>query len=107
MRPDTANGNKAIGSKMKPDKTENGAHDPQTLALLALGWLLSDERRAERLLALTGLDAQALRAGVGDSGVLDAILGFLEGHEPDLIACAEAIDCRPQALIAARQALNA
>jgi hypothetical protein len=102
MRPDTTNGNKT--NRGAPNA---GADDPQMLALLALGWLLADDRRAERLLGLTGLDAPALRAGIGDPAILDAVLGFLEGHEPDLIACAEAMACKPEALVAARQALGA
>ena len=80
--------------------------DPATLALLALAWTLNDERRADRLLALTGLDADALRAGVDNPAVLGAVLDFLADHEPDLVACAEAIDSAPHALIAARQRLR-
>jgi hypothetical protein len=80
--------------------------DPATMALLALAWILIDEWRAERLLALTGLDADALRAGVNHVGVLGAVLDFLADHEPDLIACAEAIDTPPEALIAARGLLH-
>src|SRR3546814_13733902 len=35
--------------------------EPSVLALMALAWTLADDRRADRLLALTGLDADALR----------------------------------------------
>lgn len=73
-----------------------------TLALMALGWIVADARRAERLLALTGLDADALRAGAGEPAVLAAVLTFLEEHEPDLIACADEIGVDPAALVAAR-----
>lgn len=76
------------------------------LALLALGWSMQDSRRAERLLALTGLTADGLRAGAADPGVLAAILGFLEAHEPDLIACAADLEVEPQQLIAARAELE-
>ena len=92
---------------MLPDKTNGKIADPYTLALLALGWLLSDERRADRLLSLTGLDAEELRQGVGDPAVLDAVLGFLESHEPDLVACAEAIGASPSDLVNARRTLGA
>ncbi len=64
--------------------------DAITLALGALVWTLGDDDRASRLLALTGLDAAALRAGAGDPPVLAALLAFLESHEPDLVACAAA-----------------
>jgi hypothetical protein len=77
-------------------------YDPEIVALSALAWTLSDPARAERLIALTGLDPADLRERVGDADVLDAVLGFLEGHEPDLIACAAALSVKPEALIAAR-----
>ena len=76
------------------------------LALSALGWTLGDGERAERLLSLTGLDPQDLRTRLGDPAVLAAILRFLEGHEPDLIACAEAIGESPAELVEARRRLE-
>lgn len=94
MRPETQNG--------KPDS----AADAEILALMAMGWTLSDGLRADRLLALTGLDADALRAGVGNRAILGAVLAFLADHEPDLVACAEAIDSSPAALIAAKENLS-
>ena len=80
--------------------------DPATVALFALAWTLGDERRAERLLSLTGLDASALRDGIENPTILAAALDFLADHEPDLIACAEAIDVTPAALIAAKGKLR-
>lgn len=81
-------------------------NDAEALALRALAWTLQDGPRAERLLALTGLDAAALRARAGDRAVLAAVLGFLEAHEPDLIACGQAIEAPPGVLVAAREALE-
>jgi len=80
--------------------------DPFVLALGALGWVLGDAPRAERLLALTGLDAEALRAGVSDPGVLAAVLDFLSAYEPDLCAAADHLGVAPGALIAARDSLT-
>ena len=82
-------------------------NDPETLALGALGWLLADDRRAERLLALTGLTPDALRAGLGERATLRAVLDFLCAHEPDLIAAAEALAVDPARLAAAREGLGA
>ena len=73
-------------------------HDPHALALGALGWVLGDSDRAERLLALTGLDADALRGGLGDPATLGAILDYLAAHEADLTAAADALGVTPQAL---------
>jgi hypothetical protein len=80
--------------------------DTTALALRALAWTLSDTDRAGRLLALTGLDPAALRARAGDPVVLAASLCFLENHEPDLIACADALAVTPGDLIAARRHLE-
>ncbi len=79
---------------------------PETLALHALGWILSDGDRAARLLALTGLTPEGLRAGIGDPTQLAAILGFLEAHEPDLVACADALEVAPSALTEAKRRLE-
>jgi hypothetical protein len=76
------------------------------LALQALVWTLQSPARAERLLALTGLSVEELRGGAGEPGVLAAILSFLEGHEADLIDCAEALGTRPESLVAARRLLE-
>jgi len=81
--------------------------DPAGLALRALAWTLSDAARAARLLALTGLTPDGLRAGAGAPAVLAAVIAFLEGNEADLVACAEAIGMPPHALIAARAQLEA
>lgn len=81
--------------------------DASALALSALSWILRDDIRAERLLALTGLTAEGLRARVGERGLQAAILLFLEAHEPDLIACAQNLEVPPAMLVAARQELEA
>jgi hypothetical protein len=80
--------------------------DDAALALRALAWTLGDLGRAERLLALTGLDPATLRARTGEPAILAATLCFLENHEPDLIACAEALEVKPEALVAARRRLE-
>ena len=94
MRPDQPNGK------------QDSVNDAMTLALMALGWTLAEESRADRLLALTGLDSDTLRAGIDNPAILGAVLAFLADHEPDLIACAEAIDTSPDTLIAAQERLS-
>ena len=81
-------------------------HDPEALALSALGWTIAEDERAQRLLAVTGLAPEDLRSRLGDPAVLAAILGFLEAHEPDLVACAEALNVRPADLVEARRRLE-
>ena len=86
--------------------TADQTNDAETLALGALGWVLAEDSRAERLLALTGLTPETLRARVQDRDFLAAVLRFLENHEPDLIACAEALGVPPLRLVSARQELE-
>ena len=75
------------------------------MALGVLGWLLQSEDRADRLLALTGLTPQALRAGLGDRAVLCAVLDFVAGHEPDLVAAADALELDPAVIASAAREL--
>lgn len=79
---------------------------PETLALAALGWLLGDQPRADRLLSLTGLTPDILRERLGERSVQAAVLEFLTNHEPDLIAAAEALSVRPEEIAAAHERLS-
>jgi len=87
---------------MKPDQT----NDDEALALGALGWTLSEDSRASRLVALTGLTPTGMRERLEDRDFLAAVLRFLEGHEPDLLACAAALNVAPTQLVAAREGLE-
>ncbi len=78
----------------------------EALGLHALGWTLADRDRAARLLALTGLSPEDLRRRIGDPVLLAEVLGFLEAHEPDLMACAEALEITPAELVEARNKLE-
>jgi hypothetical protein len=89
------------------DTNAKSGADASTLALTALGWVLTDDDRAARMLALTGLTPEGLRRAVLELATQAAILSFLEAHEPDLIAAAEACGTSPAALVRARQELEA
>lgn len=89
---------------MVPTETKN---DPLLLGLEALAWTLGDDARAARLLALTGLAPDDLRARAADAAVLAAVLRFLGAHEPDLIACGEALGVKPAHLVDAAERLEA
>ncbi len=89
-----------------PEGRASQADDAGMIALSALVWILQEPARAARLLDLTGLSPEGLRAGAGDRALQAAILGFLAGHEPDLIACAAAIGQQPSALIRAKDILE-
>jgi len=84
-------------------ETPNDAH---TIALAALAATLTDERRARRFLDVTGIGTDDLRSRVDDAGLLRALIGFLEAHEPDLVAVSEQIGLKPDELVAAGRALE-
>jgi hypothetical protein len=81
-------------------------NEAEALALSALVWTLGEESRAQRLLALTGLSPDDLRARIGEPAMLAALLRFLESHEPDLLACAETLNIAPTELVDARRRLE-
>ena len=87
-------------------RNETNKSDADTLALSALAWILSDESRAQRLLAMTGLTPDELRGGLGDPALLAAGLRFLEAWEPDLVACASDLGASPSDLVQARRKLE-
>ena len=80
--------------------------DPHVLGLAALASTLGDSRRAQRFLDLTGIGTEELRVRAGESALLAALLRFLEGHEPDLVAVAEALGVTPELLVQARRELE-
>jgi hypothetical protein len=80
--------------------------DARALGLMALATAVSDERRAMRFLDLTGIGTDELRARAAEPALLAALIRFLEAHEPDLIAVSEAMDVKPEALVAARRELE-
>ena len=87
-----------------PPQTPN---DPFALALAALAATLTDERRAERFLALTGIGTAELRLRAAEPALLSALIAFLEAHEPDLLSVSETIGVRADELVAARREIDA
>jgi hypothetical protein len=80
--------------------------DDAVLALSALAWTLDEPARAARLLALTGLEPADLRARAGEPAVLAATIGFLAAYEPDLLACAAALNVEPARLASLQEGLQ-
>jgi len=71
-----------------------GEEEALALSLKALAFILRDEARRERFMALTGIDAAALRAGAGEPELGIAVLDHLLGDETALLlfAAEEGID---------------
>ena len=80
--------------------------DPHALALAALAATLTDQRRAQRFLDLTGIGTDELRQRAGEPSLLAALIAFLEAHEPDLLSVSEQIGVRAEELAAARRQLE-
>jgi hypothetical protein len=76
------------------------------VALAALAATLSDERRAQRFIDLTGIGTGELRRRADEPRLLAALLRFLEAHEPDLVAVAEQLGLNPGELVQARRQLE-
>ncbi len=94
---------------MHEDKVNNNRRPPTAPAIIglqALAHVAGDPDLGPRFLALSGLDATALRAGAGDPSMLAAVIEFLAGRESDLVACADAIGIKPEALAHAGVALS-
>ena len=87
-------------------RLRENTRDPAILALEAMAWILSDDDRAQRLLALTGLTPDGLREAAMFAETQTAVLDFLCAHEPDLVAASEALQITPEALAAAREGLD-
>lgn len=80
--------------------------DPAVLALQALAHVAGDEAMGPRFLALTGMDATALRASADQPATLMALLDYLMANEHDLVSTANAIGVTPDMLAAAARRLG-
>ena len=76
------------------------------MALAALGATVAEPRRARRLLDLTGIGVDDLRARASDPALLVAVIQFLELHEPDMMAVAQEIGVGPAELADARRKIE-
>jgi hypothetical protein len=83
------------------------AGQAETQALEALGWLAADSDGIGLFLSLSGMDAAALRAAVGDRNLAVAILDFLLANEALLIKFCEMTGTGAGAIHRARHALGA
>ena len=74
-------------------------------SIAALEFLAADPERLRRFLALSGLGPDNLRQAAGDPSFLGAVLDYLAGDEPLLIAFASHRGWRPADVVRARDAL--
>ena len=79
-----------------------GAEDT---AIAALGFIAADPALLPRVLAITGIEAQAIRNAAREPGFLAGVLQFIVAHEPTLMAFAENAGIEPAAVLKAMRAL--
>lgn len=79
----------------------------EVVALRCIVEIAGDPDLGPRFLTLTGLDADGLRASLGERSTLAAALGFLLEHEPSLLAVAGRAGLEPKEITDAADALGA
>lgn len=89
-----------VNRKLGPDREE-----AQSIAIAALSHIASEPSLFERFSGLTGLAPADMRNAARSPGFLPAVLDFLAGHEPDLLAFAAASGLDPARIMAARDLL--
>jgi hypothetical protein len=77
----------------------------EALAIQALGFVAADPELLPRFLAITGIEAQAIRQAAREPGFLAGVLQFIVAHEPTLLRFSEASGIPPQQVSAALRAL--
>lgn len=87
-------------------KDNSIAQDASAIALQSLVWILQDGPRTDRLLALTGISGDQLRRRITEPAIHLAVLDYLMGHEPDLVACADALNLPLTSVMAAHTSLS-
>jgi len=79
--------------------------DPETLALRVLAQIAMEEDLLTRFLALSGLDAESLRARAADPALLGGVLDFVLYDDALLLRLAGTLEVKPEAFARARARL--
>ena len=77
----------------------------EAIALQALSHLLADEAALGRFMALSGSDADDIRANAADPAFLGGVLEFYLGNEAQLLEMCEAVGMAPELPMRARMCL--
>jgi len=84
---------------------KNADGGAEAVAIEALAFIASNEKLLPRFLAITGIEAHAIRQAAREPGFMAGVLDFLLAHEPTLIEFCEASGRKPETIMAARRAL--
>lgn len=75
--------------------------EAEAIAIEALGFVAADPQLLPRFLAITGIEASAIRRAAGEPGFLAGVLQFVLAHEPTLMAFAQSSQRAPQTVATA------
>jgi hypothetical protein len=81
------------------------AGDAEQIAIQALAFVAGDSTLLPRFLAISGIDASAIRKAAREPGFLAGVLDFILAHEPTLLQFADATGIKAAAVLQARRAL--
>lgn len=82
------------------------SHDPEIIAIGALGFLAEDPARLSRFLDITGLNPATLRQAAGEPRFLASVLDYLMNDESLMLAFAAHQGTTPETIAAASAALS-
>ena len=77
-------------------KLDHGDNSATSIAVAVLGWLAEDGDRILPFLASSGLAPETIRTSARDAGFLGGILDHVMSDEAVLLACARALDLKPE-----------
>lgn len=72
--------------------------DAEGVAIAALGFVAGDPELLARFLAITGIEARAIRQAAAEPGFLAGVLQFILAHEPTLMRFAQETGTPPEAV---------
>jgi hypothetical protein len=79
--------------------------EAEAVAINALGFVAADPELLPRFLAVTGIEANAIREAAREPGFLAGVLQFILAHEPTLLRFAEETGTPPASVGTALRAL--
>jgi hypothetical protein len=75
-----------------------GREGAEAIAIQALGFIAADPELLPRFLALTGIEASAIRQAAMEPGFLAGVLQFILAHEPTLMRFSEESGIAPSSV---------
>ena len=88
-----------------PIRERSGPENAEAIAIAALSFVAADSVLLPRFLAISGIEASAIRQAAGEPGFLAGVLRFIAEHEPTLLQFAEESGTPPEAVLRAMREL--